>query len=132
MKQVEKIWAELSAKAQEVETPQEVELSEEQKVELASVQIVEQLFEEGRQWLQGYKGDVKKMQSIAADKNKEAAKLASKMEQGAESLLKSAEKIGMSANDFPEAEATLKFAEKIAELQNAFARVAVMITKELT
>ena len=33
MKQVEKIWAELSAKAQEVETPQEVELSEE-KVEL--------------------------------------------------------------------------------------------------
>ena len=124
MKQVEKIWAELSAKAQEVETPQEVEL--------ASVKIVEQLFEEGRQWLQGYKGDVKKMQSIAADKNKEAAKLASKMEQGAESLLKSAEKIGMSANDFPEAEATLKFAGKIAELQNAFARVAVMITKELT
>ena len=37
MKQVEKIWAELSAKAQEVETPQEVELSEEQKVELNSV-----------------------------------------------------------------------------------------------
>jgi len=35
MKQVEKIWAELSAKAQEVETPQEVELSEEQKVELS-------------------------------------------------------------------------------------------------
>jgi DNA repair ATPase RecN len=34
MKQVEKIWAELSAKAQEVETPQEVELSEEKKVEL--------------------------------------------------------------------------------------------------
>ena len=34
MKQVQKIWAELSAKAQEVETPQEVELSEEQKVEL--------------------------------------------------------------------------------------------------
>ena len=37
MKQVEKIWAELSAKAQEVETPQEVELSEEQKVELALI-----------------------------------------------------------------------------------------------
>lgn len=36
MKQVEKIWAELSAKAQEVETPQEVELSEEQKVELGA------------------------------------------------------------------------------------------------
>ena len=36
MKQVEKIWAELSAKAQEVETPQEsTELSEEVKVELA-------------------------------------------------------------------------------------------------
>ena len=132
MKQVEKIWAELSAKAQEVETPQEVELSEEQKVELASVKIVEGLFEEGRQWLQGYKDDVKKMRSIAAGKNKEAAKLASKMEQGAKSLLNSAEKIGMSVNDFPEAEATLKFAEKIAELQNAFARIAVMINNELT
>jgi uncharacterized protein (DUF3084 family) len=37
MKQVEKIWAELSAKAQEVETPQEsTELSEEVKVELAT------------------------------------------------------------------------------------------------
>ena len=35
MKQVEKIWAELSAKSQEVENTQEVELSEEQKVELA-------------------------------------------------------------------------------------------------
>ena len=34
MKQVQKVWAELSAKAQEVETPQEVELSDEQKVEL--------------------------------------------------------------------------------------------------
>lgn len=125
MKQVEKIWAELSAKAQEVE------LSEEQKVQLASVQIVEGLFEEGRQWIQGYKADVKKMESIAVDKNKEAAKLASKMEQGAKALLNSAEKIGMSINDFPEAEATLKYAEKIAELQNAFARIAMMINKEL-
>ena len=132
MKQVEKIWAELSAKAQEVETPQEVELSEEQKVELASVKIVEQLFDEGREWLRGYKDDVKKLQSIAAGKNREAAKLASKMEQGAESLLNSVEKIGMSENDFPEVGATLKAAGKIAELQNAFARVAVMITKELT
>lgn len=35
MKKVESIWAELSAKAQEVENTQEVELSEEQKVELA-------------------------------------------------------------------------------------------------
>lgn len=37
MKKVESIWAELSAKAQEVENTQEVELSEEQKVELASL-----------------------------------------------------------------------------------------------
>lgn len=38
MKQVEKIWAELSAKAQEVEIPQEsTELSEEVKVELALI-----------------------------------------------------------------------------------------------
>jgi len=38
MKQVQKVWAELSAKAQEVETPQEsTELSEEVKVELALI-----------------------------------------------------------------------------------------------
>ena len=37
MKQVQKVWAELSAKAQEAETPQEVELSEEQKVELGAI-----------------------------------------------------------------------------------------------
>ena len=44
MKQVEKIWAELSAKAQEVETPQEsTELSEEVKVELALQSDAEQL-----------------------------------------------------------------------------------------
>jgi len=47
MKQVEKIWAELSAKAQEVETPQEVELSEEQKVELGIIQDVIQDFKKG-------------------------------------------------------------------------------------
>ena len=41
MKQVEKIWAELSAKAQEVETPQEsTELSEEVKVELGYIDDV--------------------------------------------------------------------------------------------
>jgi len=49
MKQVEKIWAELSAKAQEVETPQEVELSEE-KVELGAIEDA-----------------IKKMQKEAAD-----------------------------------------------------------------
>lgn len=43
MKQVEKIWAELSAKAQEVETPQEIELSEEQKVELSNLSILKDL-----------------------------------------------------------------------------------------
>lgn len=47
MKQVEKIWAELSAKAQEVETPQEVELSEEQKIELGIIQDVIQDFKKG-------------------------------------------------------------------------------------
>ena len=41
MKQVQKVWAELSAKAQEVETPQEsTELSEEVKVELGYIDDV--------------------------------------------------------------------------------------------
>jgi len=44
MKQVEKIWAELSAKAQEVETPQEsTELSEEVKVELSLIDDVQRI-----------------------------------------------------------------------------------------
>jgi len=47
MKQVQKVWAELSAKAQEVETPQEIELSEEQKVELGIIQDVIQDFKKG-------------------------------------------------------------------------------------
>ena len=45
MKQVQKVWAELSAKAQEVETPQEsTELSEEVKVELGLVEDFEKIF----------------------------------------------------------------------------------------
>ena len=47
MKQVEKIWAELSAKAQEVETPQEVELSEE-KVELSAASVLKELISDAR------------------------------------------------------------------------------------
>ncbi len=44
MKQVEKIWAELSAKAQEVETPQEsTELSEEVKLELSLIDDVQRI-----------------------------------------------------------------------------------------
>ena len=45
MKQVQKVWAELSAKAQEVETPQEVELSEEQ-IELASMSKLESIYKQ--------------------------------------------------------------------------------------
>ena len=46
MKQVEKIWAELSAKAQEVETPQEsTELSEEVKIELGLVEDFTKIYE---------------------------------------------------------------------------------------
>ena len=46
MKKVESIWAELSAKAQEV--AQEVELSEEQKVELGKVEELDALLQKAK------------------------------------------------------------------------------------
>ena len=61
MKQVEKIWAELSAKAQEVETPQEVELSEEQKVELSNLSVLKDVAKDSvrlNRVMLGYDGEL--------------------------------------------------------------------------
>lgn len=102
------------------------------KTDLASIKIVEDLFEEGRQFLQKRKEQSSKMSAIAAQNNKEAAKLAQKMERAAKDLERTAKAIGMDIdNDLPEIGATLKIAEKVAELQNAYARIAMAITKEL-
>jgi hypothetical protein len=79
MKQVEKIWAELSAKAQEVETPQEVELSEEQKVELASIDSLIAEAKEGRKLGNKAKISINALKSQA----KETADLIDNFTQGA-------------------------------------------------
>lgn len=82
MKQVEKIWAELSAKAQEVETPQEVELSEEQKVELGIIQDVIQDFKKGMDLFT----DAKSSMDRASEILDAAEKLYEKAEQQAKDL----------------------------------------------
>lgn len=81
MKQVEKIWAELSAKAQEVETPQEVELSEE-KVELGIIQDVIQDFKKGMDLFT----DAKSSMDRASEILDAAEKLYEKAEQQAKDL----------------------------------------------
>lgn len=102
-----------------------------QRVELASRQIVEKLFEEGRQWILSHKADAKKMSSIASEKNKEAAKLSNKMENAANKYYQSAKNIGFELKDLPEVEATLMYAEKIKELQNAYAIIFAAINKNV-
>ena len=75
MKKVESIWAELSAKAQEVENTQEVELSEEQKVELSLLddiksdiqslmKLAEDLGDDSRDIISARSRMVKKIDSI--------------------------------------------------------------------
>ena len=94
MKQVQKIWAELSAKTQEVS--QEVELSEEQKVELALQGDAEQLLKqmdsmlskqlqlrtqasklarEGKDWESSYDSLVNKADSIIKVASKQVSEL---------------------------------------------------------
>lgn len=90
MKQVEKVWAELSAKEQEVETPQEstelseevkVELSEE-KVELGIIQDVIQDFKKGMDLFT----DAKSSMDRASEILDAAEKLYEKAEQQAKDL----------------------------------------------
>ena len=86
MKQVEKIWAELSAKTQEVETPQEsTELSEE--VKLAAMQDADALYDKIVRGAQAQASVLLKVEnqlkSLAQD-----AKEMQKMEQKLESMAK--------------------------------------------
>jgi hypothetical protein len=102
------------------------------KTDLASPKIVEDFFEKGRAFIQERKDSAQKMISIATKYNKDAAKLAQQMEKAAKDLEKSVKQIGIDVNDFPEIEATLKYAEKVGELQNSYARIAMLINKELS
>lgn len=104
-----------------------------QNVELSSVKIVRDAFEEGRQFIKSITSTAKRLSSIAAEENKKAAKLADKMERAADSLEKSAKAIGIDIReDMPEVKATQMYAEDIRQLSNAFSRIAVLIQKELS
>ncbi len=103
MKQVEKIWAELSAKAQEVETPQEVELSEEQKVELNAI---------GE--LKGLISDAKRIISLQEDGLKMAEK--------AEAQFKEVMKVVNDAEEITR-EAIIQSANKTTEIEKVLSKL---------
>ena len=103
MKQVEKIWAELSAKAQEVETPQEsTELSEEVKVELNAIadlkkqsEKISQEYDELSRSARRYLGE---LDSIA-DKAFALEKRANVVENNANEVAKKINELGMDMPD---------------------------------
>ena len=113
MKKVEKLWAELSAKAQEVS--KEVELTEEQ-VELASVGELEKQITDMKRALKFFderiaEGDtyikeLVKYRNFSLDVYSKLSKITPKMQEGAQKKLdefeKAAKELGLSSNNVPQ------------------------------
>ena len=113
MKKVEKLWAELSAKAQEVS--KEVELTEEQ-VELASVGELEKQITDMKRALDYFdkriaEGDTYikeliKYRNFSLDVYSTLSKITPKMQEGAQKKLdefeKAAKELGLSSNNVPQ------------------------------
>ena len=113
MKKVESIWAELSAKAQEVS--KEVELTEEQ-VELASVGELEKQITDMKRALKFFderiaEGDTYikeliKYRNFSLDVYSTLSKITPKMQEGAQKKLdefeKAAKELGLSSNNVPQ------------------------------
>jgi hypothetical protein len=113
MKKVESIWAELSAKAQEVS--KEVELTEEQ-VELASVGELEKQITDMKRALDYFdkriaEGDTYikeliKYRNFSLDVYSKLSKITPKMQEGAQKKLdefeKAAKELGLSSNNVPQ------------------------------
>jgi hypothetical protein len=113
MKKVEKLWAELSAKAQEVS--KEVELTEEQ-VELASVGELEKQITDMKRALDYFdkriaEGDtyikeLVKYRNFSLDVYSKLSKITPKMQEGAQKKLdefeKAAKELGLSSNSVPQ------------------------------
>ena len=113
MKKVESIWAELSAKAQEVS--KEVELTEEQ-VELASVGELEKQITDMKRALKFFderiaEGDtyikeLVKYRNFSLDVYSTLSKITPKMQEGAQKKLdefeKAAKELGLSSNSVPQ------------------------------
>ena len=113
MKQVQKLWADLSAKAQEVS--KEVELTEEQ-VELASVGELEKQITDmkraldyfGKRIAEGdtYIKELVKYRNFSLDVYSKLSKITPKMQEGAQKKLdefeKAAKELGLSSNSVPQ------------------------------
>jgi len=94
MKQVEKIWAELSAK--QVENTQEVELSEEQKVELAKIDDLRKQLDEHMSKGQKFQSD---LSSMASEMSRRAQSLES-ISKEAEDLVQKAKELGIEDSSY--------------------------------
>ena len=117
MKQVQKVWAELSAKAQEVETPQEsTELSEEVKVELAKI---DDLLKEVRKHM----STGQKMQSELSSMASGMATISSKCEsiaKEATDLLSKAKELGVEDREY---DFVVQEAKGYAQTMSEFAKL---------
>jgi len=118
MKQVEKIWAELSAKAQEVETPQEVELSED-KVELAKIDDLRKQLDDHMSKGQKFQSD---LSSMASEMSRRAQSLES-IAKEAEDLVQKAKELGIDDNSYSFVSSEAKgYAQTMSEFAKLIAR----------
>jgi len=148
MKQVEKIWAELSAKAQEVETPQEVELSEEQKVELNAVGDLKELIsdakriislqEDGFKWGAKAETQFKEVMKVVNDAEgitrgaiRQAGNLKTESDKILNKIEVSAKELGINPKDIDGYSQAIKLINEMFENQNALNGWNEMLKKML-
>ena len=149
MKQVEKIWAELSAKAQEVETPQEsTELSEEVKVELNAVGDLKELIsdakriislqEDGFKWGEKAEAQFKEVMKVVNDAEgitrgaiRQAGNLKTESDKILNKIEVSAKELGINPNDIDGYSQAFKLISEMFENQNALNGWNEMLKKML-
>jgi len=147
MKQVEKIWAELSAKAQEVETPQEsTELSEEVKVELSAVGDLKELIsdarriislqEDGVQWGQKAESQYNEVMKVVTDAEgitrgalRQAGNLKTESDKVLNKIEVAAKELGINPNDIEGYSSAIKLINEMFENQNALSGWNDMLKK---
>jgi len=130
MKQVEKIWAELSAKAQEVE------LSAEQKVELAAADDLKELVaeakriislqEDGVKWAEKTEAEYKEFMKLVSDAEgitrgalRSATNLKTESDKVFNTVEVAAKELGVNPNDIRNYSEAVKLINEMFENQNA-------------
>ena len=135
MKQVEKIWAELSAKSQEV-AQESTELSEEVKVELSAVSDLKELIsdakriislqEDGVQWGQKAESQYNEVMKVVTDAEgitrgalRQAGNLKTESDKVFNKIEVAAKELGINPNDIDGYSSAIKLVNEMFENQNA-------------